>query len=420
MPHARPAERLLPRLPRLLTYPLRSPMPWMLLALAVFRQLDRLPSLLGLVFAVLFWVMAFKVAVEALTNTAEGRYEPLGNNDLWATDGDAVRQLVLQVLAVVAVVLVAYFGGLWAALGAYGVMLVAMPAAVTTLAMSGSLGAALNPLTWLALMARLGGQYVAVVAVILVMSLLVGAAEWLLTAQLPGFVGRVPATMVGLYGLILTFHLLGDMIHRNRAALGLETTPAIRRAAYANPAEDDAMAEADALAVEGEFARAAERLNDMFRGRGASDPLHDRYRELLVQAGDLERLARHDGEYISALLATQKPRRALQVYVDTKARVPAFVPAHDEHVAELVAQALRTGQTSLAVQLADGFETRFPESPLLPQLVLDVAWPMVDKLGQDQAARARLQALLRTHADHALAPRARDLLAQIEKLAPAG
>ena len=44
------------------------------------------------------------------------------------------------------------------------------------------------------------------------------------------------------------------------------------------------MAQADALAQQGQPAAAAERLAGLFRGRGASDAVHDRYRELLIAA----------------------------------------------------------------------------------------------------------------------------------------
>ena len=91
-------EPLFQRLPSILAYPAAPSMLWMIAALCALRLLAHLPSLLGLAFELIFWVMGFKLAVEALVNTAHGRIEPLGRNDLAATDGEAVQQMLLQVL----------------------------------------------------------------------------------------------------------------------------------------------------------------------------------------------------------------------------------------------------------------------------------------------------------------------------------
>ena len=78
--------------------------------------------------------------------------------------------------------------------------------------------------------------------------------------------------------------------------------------------------------------------------------------------------------------------------------------------------AARTGQSQLAVALAEGFEQRFPDSPELPQVVLTAATLQSERLGQDEPARQRLQALLGRHPDHALAGEARTLLAALERV----
>lgn len=402
------------RLARFLAYPAQSPTLWMICALAVLRQLNHLPSLLGLVFELAFWFMAFKMAVEALGNTAEGRYEPVPAGDLVATDGDAWEQILLQALFGTSLWAIGHFFGFVPLLFALAVAVLAMPAAVMFVAIDHSVLHAFNPLSWVEMMRRLKGAYFAAVGLVAVLTLLTGFVEATFENLLPSDMGMLPASFVAVYSLVVVYHVLGDLLHRHHAVLGLDVAPAIAPTAYASPLEDEAMAAAEAIAAEGRPADAATRLQDLFRGRGASDPVHERYRELLIAAGDLPRLAQHDGEYVIALLTTGKDKRALAVVVDTTMRVGEFRIGSDECVARLVAQALRGGQTRLAVTLAEDFETRFPGSPHLTEVLLAVAWPMADKLGQERQARSRLRAELNRNGGGPRAAELRELLARIE------
>lgn len=407
------------RLPGLLAYPASKGMLAMLAGLALFRLLSNLPSLLGLLFELAFWIMGFKIAVEALTNTAHGRYEPLHGEEMLATDGDAIEQLVLGLLVGLLVTLVAVYFGMLPTAAAFLLVFMLMPAAVMLLAINHSYLNALNPVAWFELIGRLGVAYFGVVLVFAILGLLSEILQWGLVALLGG-PGQVPGSFIALYALVASYHVLGDLLHRHHEVLGLDITPAVTRARYGNPIEDETMAQADALAAEGKPDAAAERLAGLFRGRGASDPVHDRYRELLVHIGDHERLAAHDREYISSLLVTDKDKRALAVYGDTADRVPGFVLDLPEQIARLVALAARLGQAQRAVALSRDFETRFPESPDLPQVALTAATLLSERLGEDEAACVRLRAMLRSHPDHPLSGQARSQLAAIERVLAAG
>ena len=419
-PSQRRPEALLPRLPSLLAYPATPAMLGFMAALGAFRLLAHAPNILGLLFELAFWVMGYKLAVEALVNTAHGRYEPLHGEDLMATDGDGVRQLLLGIIAAVALGVVAALLGPFAALGLLAVIVLFMPAAVMLLSINHSLTNALNPLAWFELISRVGLPYFGVVAVFTALAIASEVAQWLLALGLGGF-GLAPAGFVSLFALVAGYHVLGDLMHRHAEALGLDITPAVARATYANPIEDEAMALAADLADKGDPAAAAERLAGLFRGRGASDPVHDQYRRYVVAAGDLAALAAHDREYVSSLVVTGKDKAALAVVADTMARVPGFRLELPDQVAKLVALAARQGQSQLAVALAHEFETRFPASPELPEVVLTAARLQSERLGQDAAARDRLRALVASHPGHARAAEARQLLGALDQvLGPAG
>lgn len=416
IPKSARIEPLFQRLPSILAYPAAPSMLWMIAALCALRLLAHLPSLLGLAFELIFWVMGFKLAVEALVNTAHGRIEPLGRDDLAATDGEAVQQMLLQVLVSVAITAVAVFVGLVPALVMLGVAVLLLPAAIIMLAIDRSLAGALNPLAWGALIGRLGARYFGAVAVLAVLVVVSGVAQAVFARLLPSDMGTLPGGFVSLYALVAGYHLLGYLIYENHVALGLDVAPAVPRATLANPMEDEAVAQADALTRDGEHAAAADLLQQMFRGRGASDPVHDRYRQSVIAAGDTPRLVRHAREYLGSLLATGKDKRALAVAVETLAHDPSFRHDIPDDVARLVAQAARTGQAQLAVSLAHDFEARFPGSERTPEVVLAAANLMAERLGQEQAAHDRLLACMRQHPGHALEPSLREAQASAARL----
>mgnify|MGYP001764644893 CR=1 FL=1 len=106
------------------------------------------------------------------------------------------------------------------------------------------------------------------------------------------------------------------LLHRHHRELGLDITSAVARTTYANPMEDETMAQAEVRAQQGQPAAAAERLAGLFRGRGASDAVHDRYRELLIAAGDL----------LNWVLARRNEGRVVQ-FVDAHRLVALFFGA---------------------------------------------------------------------------------------------
>ncbi len=416
IPKSKRIEPLFQRLPSILAYPAAPSMLWMIAALCALRLLAHLPSLLGLAFEAIFWVMGFKLAVEALVNTAHGRLEPLGHSDLAATDGEAVQQLLLQLLVSLCITAAALWVGVVPALVMMGFAVLLMPAAIILLAIDRSLPGALNPLAWGALIGRLGARYFGAVAVLAALVVVSAVAQALFASLLPNDMGTLPGGFVALYALVAGYHLMGYLIYENHVALGLDVAPAVPRATLANPMEDEAVARADALTQDGEHAAAADLLQQMFRGRGASDPVHDRYRQSVIAAGDTPRLVKHGREYISSLLATGKDKRALAVATETLAHDPSFRHELPDDVARLVAQAARTGQAQLAVSLAHDFESRFPGSERTPEVVLAVAPLMAERLGQEQAAHDRLLACARRHLGHPLEPALREAQATAQRL----
>ena len=127
--NATPIQPVSDRLPAIFAYPAHKAMLWMIAALCALRLLNHLPSLLGLVFELAFWVMGFKLAVEALVNTVHGRFEPMGAEDMMATDGEAVNQILLMLVVFLPIQAIALWGSPAVALCLLGLSAFAQSAA---------------------------------------------------------------------------------------------------------------------------------------------------------------------------------------------------------------------------------------------------------------------------------------------------
>ena len=111
---------------------------------------------------------------------------------------------------------------------------------------------------------------------------------------------------------------------------------------------------------------AATLLREHLRERGGSDAVHTQYRKLLRVAGNNEELLRHGREYISALLAQDKDKRALDIVRECGEIDPAFAPAQAGDVTRLAHKAADWGLTQVAIRLLSGFHKRFPKSADIP------------------------------------------------------
>lgn len=400
------------------SYPLGREMLALFAGLGMLLMLSNAPGLIGLFFALAFWVMAYKLGVEALVNTAHGRYQPLGVGELVASDGDALRQLALQALSAVVVLAgAAWLGPVAGVLLLVGVLGV-LPAATMLLAVDGRFFAALNPVAWIGIATRVGADYVVLVVLLALLAGVDAGLSWWLE-RWPYGIGMLPSGMASAYLLVLGFHLMGDVLHRHHAALGLDIAPAISRSTFDNPLEDEAVAAAQALADRGEPAAAAERLRLLFRGRDASHAVHDLYRKHLLAAGDLEELARHDREDVARRLASGQARQALAIAADTSGRVPDFLPADAATALALSRLAALQGPAALVVALGDGAARAWPSAPETYELELAACRVRVERLGREAEAAHRLDRLLASQPGHRLEPEATALRALAQRLAPA-
>jgi hypothetical protein len=425
------------RLPALLLYPAQSRLLGLILVFSLARLLSYglgsgisiqwLPTLvvsggvaaiagavLGFLLEMVLLLFVLKIAVETLLDTARDRHERSKPGQAWASDKHAIGQVLLYLLFLGSTYLLALGLGRDLAWLALLLDLLILPAVVMVQALSEDLWHALNPLAWLELIERLGAGYFGVVALLGLLTALVTGLQVALMALLPGVLAALCLRFVALYALLLAYHMLGALLYQHHEALAIDIGPPIARPVLANLMEDQAMQQADTLVARDEPVAAVEVLRSLMHRHGASAPIHDRYRQLLRDLQDFDGLNQHGREYVPALLALGQAKRALALYLESRALDPNFQLDVPEDITRLFAHAVATGQSQLAVELMAGFDVRFPRNADVPANLLTCARLMAERLGRADEARHLLEGLADRFPEHPLLPDIQRALAEIE------
>lgn len=412
------------RLGPILAYPLQRDALATIVLLSIARLLGYFPGLVGWILDLLVTIAILRYAGEVLYRTAHGRMSaPTGLN---TDDGRGWTLFWVQV----GLVVLALFGGfLGVALEAppVGVAVVALvalgtPGAMVSAAIDGDWLRALNPLLWLNVMLRLGGPYFLLAGLCLLIVASVGNAQDLLGPVLPGPLAALGGAFAMHYALVATFHLMGYTVWQYHQRLGF--TPDEGGPVPTRPEDADAaaLAQAEALAADGELAAAEGLLREHLRERGGSDALRARHRKFLRLRGDTAALLADGRETINVLLARDDERGAVAMWRECRELDRGFWPADPEQVHRLAAKAASLGLSELALNGVSGFHKAFPKHRDIPRNYLLAARLMGERFGQDAKALELLRQLQQGFPGHPLAPEiaeyARTLEALVAKAPP--
>ena len=357
----------------------------------------------GFALDLLVWVALYKYAFECLRASANGRLEPpefatsvddsLGWSQIWL-------QLAFLILNIAGYLLLGPVGGAICSI----VLALALAGAIMALAMDENLSHALNPATWLAILARIGWPYLAVAGLYFMFNVSQRYAQAMVVPFLPPFISLVVFYFIAHYVVVATFHLMGYLIYQYHEEVGYE--PVAPKTPLRRVSDDPDQATLDEAAQhvrDGQLDAARELIGTQLRGRGGSDGLHTQYRKLLALGEHRDEQLRHGREWISILLAQDKDRRAVDVARECLDLDPAFQLAQPDEVARVAQKAVDSGASQVALKLVSGFHKRHPKHRDIPQNYLLAAKLLAERMGKDAEARALLDQLTAAYPQHPLA-----------------
>lgn len=391
-------------------YPMRGAAPFTIGAITLFESIAFLPVTgLKLLVIGLGWMALYTYAFECLRHTADGYADP-PEMAINTTDRTSIALILIQLtgtaIAVLAPLVFGVPGLLVSLLFAF-----VLPVITMSLAFDG-VGAALNPVIWVQAVARLGGSYLMLFAMMLASSLLQAAAQYAMKDHGPTFFGTLGYYLIANYLTIYNFHLMGALIHHKHEVLGYQPE-SMAIAAAAEPDDDGTLLSHVNLIARDDVPGATDILTERLRDGLAPPALHLRYRELLRAQQRLPELLVHGQIWIAALVVGGETRRALGVVQDCLDVDPSFLPDDTVTCGPLADTAAHGGMSRLALHLAEGYLRCWPRDMGAPHYGL-LAVRMHDRLGQPAEAAALARRLLADYPEH---PLARDIEAFLGTLA---
>ncbi|HRQ64099.1 MAG TPA: hypothetical protein PKZ76_04410 [Xanthomonadaceae bacterium] len=375
----------------------------------VMALLGWLP-VMGFILVIVCWLAAYKYAFEILQETAHGKLEP--PERVLQIEGSVVFQYIaLQIVLLIGPLIVMVKAPLLGLILLIGAVLV-QPVATMVLAMSESLGQALSPGRWLAVIARIGWPYLAVVGLLFVIQVSASNAGALLAQVLPLFVAGPLVNVFSLWGLFATFHLMGYLIYQYHEQLGFDPAAVAGAPAPLRNRDQDLLDQAGAQIQAGDPAQAMALLREEMRERAVSPEVHELYRRLLRQAGDHAALVEHGRLFLHLLLMEKRERRALGLARECLDLDADFTTPEPEDGARLAERAALAGQSALAVDLLRAAIRKHPRNPQMPAWSLRAADLMLRQPGMEGEARALLVGATE-RADEATRQRIEQLMATL-------
>jgi hypothetical protein len=376
------------RLPAIALYPFRGGALISLLAIGLgIVLLGWFP-----IFRILFWLLACKQAFEILLASANGRL--ISPHVSPGFDSSVVwKYLMLQVLMFGLPVLAAILVEPALGMALFIAFALVLPAAIMGLAVSGSLGRAINPELWFFVITRIGWPYLALIGLLLVIQLSAANAEAMLAEFLPATLSSVVGVVFSLWSMFATFHLMGYLIYQFHRELEFEPR-AIGAALPPSPEQHrdrELLERVGAMVQAGDVSAAMQALRVEIRSRAVTLEVQELYRRLLQQSGASAELSEHGRQFLHQLLLEKQDKRALELARECIAVDPGFTALELEQNAALAKRAGFAGQSRLAIDLllaAVRSSSRHPDKPLWALQAADL---LSRQDGREAEARELLQ-----------------------------
>ena len=408
------------RMPQIFAYPFKSACLITMGLVGVLYGLGLLIPLLGLFLVIAAWVVLYKFAYNVLDATARGWTEPpqiqRGGNS-WVL----VKTFGLFIMLGFGVAAIAIVTGSPVLVATAVVFVVlALPAAIITLAISNSLLSALNPGTWVSIMQSVGFPYFIASLLLFMLSVSQGMAESIVLRLFgPSIPGQIGIFLIGAYFLVASFHLMGYLVYEHHDKLGVEQeVSAADRARAANPDLSPLLQDLEGLVAEGEVDDAIEMVRKELSQNGLQPDEHDRYRKLLRLQGQTDELLAHSRSYISTLLyGLEQPKKAMSIAEEALRMDSTFQPEDPRQVRELARLADQYNHHELVIRVTSYFGKQHPKHPHLPENYFLGAKALFEGRGDEQKALKILRQLQKHFPDHELRDRVDELAKRAERIA---
>ena len=353
------------------------------------------------------WLLIFSSAVLTkycfccLENTAHGKMQAPDVTEAYTGGLRLLFQLfVIMLVAIGAVFLAARFIGFGMAITVGIFALVALPASFMVLAIEEDLRQAVNPLKLLQLMFTIGGPYLILLALLMVMLGSVEALSYLVGERF-STVGAIAQMAISNYYSVVMFHLMGYVIFQYQRELGFVAEDESQEHQQKNR-DQLFQAELDVLVKEGEYEKALELCHAASKAQPKNKLIADTFFKLIIALKAQQPLQLYADSYLQLLLNLQQDFRVSAVYKMIKQQLPDYLPERAALRYQLALTLSELGDFKNAALLLKNFHRDFSGDALIIKaysLMVQVLAHLPNTQVQQQQYRAfveRLQAKAET------------------------
>ncbi len=404
------------RIPQFFLFPGHfTPLIFMLLIVVVNILLGE--SLFGFLVGLLLFIIFMKYAYVVLEHTAQGYLKPQRISSEMLT-----QELELPFKQLFIIFLLFIFNGVLFNIGLLllGQFITALilPASIMVLAVEHSFFRAVNPVTLLGVIKRIGAPYF--IMCLFLFFLLSG--EDLLTKlmiiYLPETIYQPLAYFISMYFILIMFHMMGYVLYQYHEQLGYNISREYteKAAPQSTTESEPGLREVQILLREGKVEEAKQRLISLVQAQPGNMACREKLHKLLLTTADVAGLRAYSGDYIVRLMLEKRPSEALRVYSDCYQLDKAFKFGSGQQRHEMAKLLYKNGQARAALSLLSNMHRDYPGYEGIPDAYLLVAKILCESFNEDGKARQVLDFVQAKYPHHPRLPEVMEYKKIVESL----
>lgn len=409
------------RLPSFFAYPAHLSPLLFIFALTVANILIG-NTVFGFLIQLLMFIVFMKYAYVVLEQTSQGYLKP--ERITWSLLSEGLELPFKQLFVVFLLIVI---NTELYALGGDGLLFVGQiitalffPASVMVLAVENSFLRAINPVTLIGVIKRIGTPYLLLWVFLYLLMGGVMEATYYMAQYLPADFYIPISNFMSMYFTLVVFHMMGYVLYQYHEELGFgiqqeysEEVPSQQPVQVTAPG----LREVEILFHEGKLDEAHERLVKHIKEHPGNMQYRELLHRLLINTGDKEGLRNYSADYIVRLILDEKPSEAQRVFTDCYKldKDFKFGTAKQRHMmAELLHN---NGQVRAALALLNNLHGDFPGYGGIPDAYLLVAKILCEKFNEDAKARQVLEFVEQRYPSHPRIPQVKEYMALMTSLA---
>jgi tetratricopeptide (TPR) repeat protein len=368
----------------------RYPMTWPLLMMALVAGLI---SELFFLFDLMIMVIVVRYGLMVIATLAKGDMAPPPLSDALGGDVSPFFRQIGALLVMFTVPVLAYFISPGLSMAMQVLVMLAIPANIMLLAVTGSMAASLNPVAWVRMMWAIGAPYILLWFALMA----VQSAPYLLATAGPAFEGmfRVLVGIVSFYTSLVCFAMMGYLLYEHASKFDLvQNVPRGKDLPQEDYERRTALGISHIYAQEGKAKDALKVINKALERWPVNLPLNERKYRLLRLTPEVKSLPSFAEEYMRMLAVANNPGSASDVYLDMRAICNDFLPQGGDVRLALARHLADRGKWQDASRLLVNLHSSHPKFEGLPESYVLLARIYLEGLG-NQGNAAKLIRFLR-------------------------